>query len=132
MSVPKDPTSRAILFAFGVVLLTLMAALIWISRSSQHRERALAQFVFERRVNPSVHELRSCFDQFKVDGLALNGKWRSDSVHPGRISSSNAARHLTLTITDEGAFRLVKVETRSGRPLRLGEHKQIQSCLGST
>jgi hypothetical protein len=103
--------------------------LFWINRFSEHRERTLAQLIFEQRSGLSVRELQNCFQDFAVDGLALNGRWRRNAQHKNRIESSNFARHLTVGITDEGGFRMIEVQTRSGRRLRDGEQNQIENCV---
>ena len=130
MSGPTGRRPSFILILFGAVLLSLMALLIWINRWSEHREDDLAQLVYERKVEFSSAELRKCFDKFYVDGLALNGKWKRTSGHEYRIEASNEARHLKVSITDGGSFRLIEVETRAGRPLRSGEQNHIRICSG--
>jgi hypothetical protein len=121
-----------ILILFGTVLLTLMVLLIWVNRWSEHRESYLTQLVYERKTKLPSAELRKCFDKFYVDGLALNGRWRRNLGHKDRIEALNEARHLKVSITDEGSFRAIEVETRSGRPLRSGEQNQIRNCSGAS
>ena len=131
MASPSDSISRAIIFGFGLVLAALMVFLVWVGRYADQQETALAHPILQKEVTVSVADLRGCMNAYRLNGLALSGRWEGEAGDPGGTRGYNHASGLRVAIRDNGKHRSVEIATSRGRPLQSAERDQINGCLAA-
>jgi hypothetical protein len=129
MTLPKDTVSRTILLGFSALMAGLTLFLLWVGRYADRREAGLLQPVLHQTVKTSASDLRNCFGAYRMNGLALGGRWTGDAASANGVAGMNHASEIRVRIFDQHGQRLVEIATLRARALRQAERDDIAQCL---